>query len=121
MLKNILCIIAFFYIQGILGGLLGPNLRFDAEGNVLNKDVPMDFMKLVASKVKGEKDGKTKEVVEVQSQILTFGTKFVLQTQISKIPNPYHFFRFFRPEYFFGTMGFESSGFKFMVEMRISN
>jgi len=64
MLKNILCIIAFFYIQGILGGLLGPNLRFDAEGNVLNKDVPMDFMKLVASKVKGEKDGKTKEVVE---------------------------------------------------------
>jgi len=64
MLKNIFCIIAFFYIQGIFGGLLGPNLRFDAEGNVLNKDVPMDFMKLVASKVKGQKDEKTKEVAE---------------------------------------------------------
>ena len=85
MLKNIFCIIAFFYIQGILGGLLGPNLRFDAEGNVLNKDVPMDFMKLVASKVKAEKDGKTKEVVEVKSKFLIFGTKLVLQTQISKI------------------------------------
>ena len=78
MLKNIFCIIAFFYIQGILGGLLGPNLRFDAEGNVLNKDVPMDFMKLVASKVKGQKDEKTKEVAEVQSQILTSGIKLIL-------------------------------------------
>ena len=70
MIKNIFCFICLLLIQNSLG----QNLRFDEEGNLLNSrnsGRPIDFMKLVASKVKGEeKDGGKKEESEKSSETI---------------------------------------------------
>ena len=70
MIKNIFCFICLLLIQNSSG----QNLRFDEEGNLLNSrnsGSPIDFMKLVASKVKGEeKDGGKKEESEKSSETI---------------------------------------------------
>ena len=70
MIKNIFCFICLLLIQNSSG----QNLRFDEEGNLLNSrnsGRPIDFMKLVASKVKGEeKDGGKKEESEKSSETI---------------------------------------------------
>ena len=70
MIKNIFCFICLLLIQNSFG----QNLRFDEEGNLLNSrnpGRPIDFMKLVASKVKGEeKDGGKKEESENSSETI---------------------------------------------------
>ena len=65
MIKNIFCFICLLLIQNSFGQI-GQNLRFDEEGNLLDSrnsgHRPLNFLKLVASKVKGEeKDGKKEE------------------------------------------------------------
>ena len=63
MIKNIFCFICLLLIQNSFG----QNLRFDEEGNLLNSrnpGRPIDFMKLVASKVKGEEKDEKKEESE---------------------------------------------------------
>merc|ERR1712037_1044746 len=70
MIKNIFCFICLLLIHNSFG----QNLRFDEEGNLLNSrnsGRPIDFMKLVASKVKGEeKDGGKKEESEKSSETI---------------------------------------------------
>ena len=73
MFKNIFCLICLLLIQNSLGQI-DQNLRFDEEGNLLNSKNsgrPLNFVKLVASKVKGEeKDGGKKEESEKSSETI---------------------------------------------------
>ena len=80
MIKNIFCFICLLLIQNSFG----QNLRFDEEGNLLNSrnsGRPIDFMKLVASKVKGEeKDGGKKEESEKSSETIVGSfTNYLIQ------------------------------------------
>merc|ERR1712106_799145 len=66
MIKNIFCFICLLLIQNSFGQI-GQNLRFDEEGNLLNSGNsrrPLNFLKLVASKVKGEEKDEKKEESE---------------------------------------------------------
>ena len=63
MFKSLFCFICLLLIQISLGQF-GHNLKFDAEGNLLNSKnsgKPLNFMKLVASKVKGQEKTEKEE------------------------------------------------------------
>ena len=96
MIKKIFCFICLLLIQHSFGQL-DQNLRFDEEGNLLNSKNsgrPLNFMKLVASKVKGEeKDGKKEESEKSEKSSETIVGSFT--NYLIKLKN--YLFEFFSP------------------------